>query len=466
MSFFEETPTLLTSDQLTFIGVIATLAVLSVIPNRGRKRRSGLNKGSNLLVDLIAVFIESVDKYLTGAGKERFEEEIENIKTKVLEKNEIIRGYIDQYGVLSLSLRLNLKKIKVLSKMALKGEQVKVMGVRLNLEEKKRRIEAEVELGKLKKNTYIEKNTPVFMSFFTFILCVAVMTIHFLHFNEIVNALFLFLLDIFYTIVLLSSWMVYRHDWLIRDKQISLVFEDTSFWRGDTLPFIIITFAVALIVLGNLLETIVLSIIIVVAKVFFFHIRKKNEYEHYNLGTLALFAVVGIFFAAIIPLMIQYLLIYCVWDSQCLFWIIGERIECWRVAFICLCVINTFILPLLISYYRYEVRITRQLNAIIKLYRRGLRKANRANRKIKRKLEKIESESYLEDEKKNREVQRKINEAINRKRLNGTQENTKIGSFVPDEKKSKDNNEEEKKHKSNLCKKKKKMRKKLKRKGK
>ena len=244
MPFFVENPDLLTSDQVTFIGVIATLAVLSVTYGGRKSRRRG--PGSNLLVDLISAFKLSVDKYMSGTGWDKCKKEIEEIEREIKKDPRIIEfQHIFYEGSSSVNNRVKLSNDSDRSaeiEIILYKQSIKDILDRLNLEKIIRTKKVEEELKLLQSPTSTEQHTPVFMSFYTFILCVAIMLIHFFHFNVVINASFLFLVDVFFSVILFSSWMVYCEDWLIREKKNILFLENPDWNFTDVLPYIVIAF--------------------------------------------------------------------------------------------------------------------------------------------------------------------------------------------------------------------------------
>ncbi len=389
MPFLDNTSMLLTSDQLTFVGVIATLAVLSVTssgqPQQSRRRRlrqsrrNSLFSGSNLLVDLIREFKISVEDFLNNAGIKKNEDDIGKIKTK-------IQGLQQNLQIANPENRESLSKdpkkwekeieIKASYDMDIKG-----LLDSLEIEKTVRIDKVKEDLKALQQPTYIEQYTPVFMSFFTFIFSVAIMSIHFLHFNEFINASLLFLFDAFFMIGLLSSWMLYRHDWLSREKKNNLLENDSWSSRKNYLPAVFVACLVVILITKNVIVTIV-CVVIPVSKLSFAYMRNKYQSEHYNVGNLALFAVVGMFLATVV----SFVLHFFATATLLLYVFVEAHIAYWRTIFVLLCVVNTFILPLLLSYYRYEVKITWQLKAIVRLYRNGYRKAKRASRKIEKEM--------------------------------------------------------------------------------
>lgn len=389
MPFLDITSKLLTSDQLTFIGVIATLAVLSVTssgqPKQSRRRRlrqsrrSSLFGGSNLLVDLIREFKISVEDFLNNAGIKKNENDIGKIKTK-------IQGLQQNLQIANPENRESLSKdpekwkkeseIKASYDMNIKG-----LLDSLEIEKSVRIDKVKEDLKELQQPTYIEQYTPVFMSFFTFIFSVAIMLIHFLHFNEFINASLLFLFDAFFMIGLLSSWMLYRHDWLLREKKNNLLENDN--WSSHKIIFLVVFVAyLSVILIVKIVVVTIGCVVIMASKLSFAYMRNKYQSEHYNVGDLALFAVVGMFLATVV----SFTLYFFASDALLLYVFVEAHIAYWRAIFIILCVVNTFILPLLLSYYRYEVKITWQLKAIVRLYRNGYRKAKRTSRKIEKEI--------------------------------------------------------------------------------
>jgi len=345
---FSEAPTeLLQDDHFAFVGVITTLVVLSVLPS---VRSESNYRFSNFLIDLIKSYKRSINLFYSERIKQ-LTEKIEEVKNKLLnDYNEYI--YISRLSYDNWDNSWD--------KSAFEGESIITAFANLRL-----KIETfnKTETERSEVATEIEENTPAFMSFFTFIISVAVLTIHCLPFHGIFNALVLFFYDVIFSVVSLSSWMYYFVDWKKKDGTNN----DDSIDRITTIicclvVLILLVFSFLLKTSMGVKTTILCIFVIVSAKLIYSFIKRRDQKKHYNHGSMALLALIGMFFSLVFSLVLTYF----EWNETItmgqnrLFFenmeLVTNQIQLWSVFFVLLCVFNAFICPIFIAYYRYEFK--------------------------------------------------------------------------------------------------------------
>ena len=352
---FSESPiNLLQNDHFAFIGVIATLVVLSILPSlrKDRNDRNEHNESlSNLLIDLIKSFKFSIDLVYSEKIR-KLNEEIKEVNDKLIEE------YDKYIGASRKTYQNGNENIESeFDNSTYEREKIKTDFAYLML-----KIEAvhKTEREKSKESTYIEDNTPAFMSFFTFILSVAVMTIHCIPFHKDFNASILFLFDILFLIVSLSSWAYYFLDWIKKSE--TEIKEKNDKWQQIAYLFVLIVLIICFLALKDVRIVMLMIFIAVASMCNYTFIKNMNQKKHYDHGTVALMALIGMFFS-----LIPSLYLGCFEWSNRMNWaqnrlvvienvgFITNHVQWWSIGFVILCVFNAFAFPIFISFIRYEV---------------------------------------------------------------------------------------------------------------
>lgn len=331
------------SDQFTFLGVIATIAVLSVLPSLSKGKEERL---SNFLFDLIRTYKRSIGEYFSKKIVE-LTERLDKIDKDVEEKvSELLRG-----GVPGINKGEDDKLDEIIiAKDRLSRE---VLSLKSEIREAHQK-DSEI----LESPSYIEESTPTFISFFTFILCVVVMTIHCMPLPFDFSVSMLFWLDVLYSIIMLSSWIYYFVDW--KTKNGGDVKSENKVAVKAYLFLLVFLIIVFLLHTDDTVRVIVLILFIIVASIrYYLYIKKKHHEKHYDNGSVAFMAIIGILCAIVFSffafLASNHHDLACVAVMAESLGFVQNNVQSWALVFIMLCVLNQLVLPLLISGFRYEV---------------------------------------------------------------------------------------------------------------
>lgn len=342
MSFFDNDFLLLSSAQQTFLAAIATLVVLC-----------SYKGNSNFLASLNSFF------------KEVFHKDIRH-KIEGLSKQ--------SYGFFAF---MNECKVFLHSSVVSDDDKDRLLDIQFQSDTLKNRFFNKAVEDRIVKSQESfdnqtkandEKQFPLFIAFFTFVIVVAILTIDSLNFNCIVGGFILFLFDYVFLIMTIAGWVEYWKDDVPTDKKIHnprwLLW---IFVLLISIPFLLNT--------SDLMKIVLISISVLFISVFLYNfIIEKCKRDDYNIRAIARFEVFWMaritVFAIVMYFVFQYDFFYKAAPAfvQKRFDIIIDNysfivnnICLWRKLFIVLCVLNAFILPLLLKflYDRKNWRTTR-----------------------------------------------------------------------------------------------------------
>ncbi len=335
-------PQLFLSDQFTFLGVIATIAVLSVLPSLSKGKEERL---SNFLFDLIRTYKRSIG--------EAFSEKIVELTERLDKINEDVGEKVSEF--LKVPTGIIIEKPDDSYRIIIAKDEISSMVLSLKSEIKEAH---QKDSEMLESPSYIEESTPTFISFFTFILCVAIMTIHCMPSPFVFSVSMLFWFDVLYSVIMLSMWIRYFVDWKTKNAgDVKIEKKGVVMVYLVLLAFLIIVF---LIHLDDVVRAFMLIVFIIMASIrYYSYIKKKHQEKHYDNGSVAFMAIIGMSCASVFSFFAFLASNHC--DLACVsamarsLGFVQSHAEFWVVVFIMLCVLNLLILPLLVSGIRYEV---------------------------------------------------------------------------------------------------------------
>jgi len=329
MPFFDNDFQLLSSAQQTFLATIATLVVLCSYKNN-----------SNFLSSLTTIFKDVFHK---------------DIKHKIeWFANSFELSFLDECNIYSHSSVVSEEDRESLIAIQLEADTIRNEFFIKASEDKIKKSQASFD-NQTKLND--EKQFPLLIAFYTFVISVAVLTVDSLNFNRIFGVFVLFLFDFAFLIMTISGWVEYWSDKAFLLHKLKNV---DYFWGIATLLVLVL-----LLCEVPLLVKIFLLIFAVLFYAAFVYciILKKCQGDNYNIRVTAKYVVKRIINAAFIALIVyaafQYDFLYKMApeELQKRFDIIMDNLSfvldglfVWRMMFVILCVLNAFILPLFLKY--------------------------------------------------------------------------------------------------------------------
>lgn len=329
MPFFDNTFLLLSPAQQTFVAAIATLVVLC-----------SYKSSSNFLSSLTNIF------------KDVFHKDIKHKIEWFANSFEI--SFLDECNIYSHSSAVSDEDKASLIAIQLEADTMKNEFFIKASEEK-----VNTTLASFDNQTRLndEKQFPLLIAFYTFVISVAVLTIDSLNFNRIFGVCVLFLFDLAFLIMTLSGWVEYWSDkaFLLHKLKRPKCF----FWIANLLIFGLLLCGTSVYV-----KFILLFIAVLCYSVFVYCIiLKRCQDDNYNIRFTAKYVIERMGIAAIVALIVyiafryDYLYVMAPEWLQKRFDIIMDNLSFvvdsiffWRMMFIVLCVLNAFILPLSLKY--------------------------------------------------------------------------------------------------------------------
>lgn len=329
MLFFDKDFSLLTSSQQTFVAAIATLVVLC-----------SYKSNSNFLSSLTIIF------------KDVFHKDIQN-KIESLKKA-LDFSFLDECNIYSHSTKVDVDDKERLLKIQLKADVIRNDFFNNATEDKIDKSQVNFD-NKTKFND--EKPFPLLMAFFTFVMCVAVLTVDSLNFNHIFSIFILFVFDIVFIVLTMAGWVEYWRD----------EFPSADKINHKTRLFIIAGLFVLCLLMFRMSLYIKIILLVISILLFANHLYQKIirrcKDNTYNIRYIAKYEIKWMCFATIIAGVIfiafQYDFVYIIMPDfiQNIFdnvmdnnLLIINGIFIWRQIFISLCILNAFILPLSLKF--------------------------------------------------------------------------------------------------------------------
>lgn len=196
-------------------------------------------------------------------------------------------------------------------------------------------------------------HTQTLMAFFTFVFCIAILTFDSLCFNRLFSGFLLFLLDFVLCGVAIAAWgdyLMVKPFNITKKHQIAcfllMIVFGGVFLFSNYIVFLILTFIV--------FSSYVLIHIIHKAQKDNYNYRAISKYALYSIGASFLGAVVMYFVVQetflydLAPIKIQEFFTIFVTHLM----LLSNRVNLWRSVFVVVCVLNAFVLPLLLAYLK------------------------------------------------------------------------------------------------------------------
>lgn len=330
MSFFDNTFLLLSPAQQTFVAAIATLVVLC-----------SYKSSSNFLSELTNIFREIIRK---------------DIKRKIEDlRKSLDFSFLEECDIYSHSSKVCATDQKSLLEIQFKADIIRNKFFNNAIAEKVN--SSQVSFDSKTKSDDEKKPFPLLMAFFTFVMCVAVLSIDALNFNSIYSTFVLFLFDFVFLVITLAGWYDYWKDKLP-------LTDDKKNKNWILYSAVAIVLAMFVLKMPLCIEIVLLFIAILCCSWYlYYHITKKRKNDDFNIRYIAKFETKWMAIATIVAWVMYFAFNYSFLYRIMPIWIqsrftvitdnyslIESGIFVWRRLFIILCVLNSFILPLSLKF--------------------------------------------------------------------------------------------------------------------
>lgn len=349
MSFFDQSFSLLANTQ-TFVAAIATLIVLC----------SFRNNAANFIEKLI----ESFDDIFINDIKHN----VSQLSTQSGKHFSFLKDWRVYYNSADEKEKQQLLEIKTESDL-LKVEMYNVSEAdKKKAEEKSKEFEDKQRLPKQRLAL-----TQTLMAFYTFVFCIAMLTFDSLKFNSVFSGFLLFFVDFILCAMTLASWLDY-----LLEKRWTIA----KWYRTGS--FVLVVILGTIYLWSNYVLVLILTLMAFSAFLFV-HIIHKTQKDNYNYRAISKYALYSI----MVSFIGAFILYFAVQDSflydlapvelhnfvtisvpNALF--LSEQINIWRPIFVVLCVLNAFVLPLMLAYVKGRKKSTGIRKDLYKNYKTAL----------------------------------------------------------------------------------------------
>lgn len=342
MPFFNTNFSLLSSAQQTFVAAIATLVVLCSYKNE-----------SNFLSSLTNIFRETIHKDI--------KRKIENIK-KLLKSLDF--SFLAECNIFSHSTEVDKEDKERLIKIKLDADVIKNKFLNdVSQDESLKKFDDRI------KAKDEGKPFPLLIAFFTFVMCVAVLSIDALTFNNVFATFILFLFDLIFLVLTIAGWCDY---WIDNPQSTDNAegkkrsADNAKSKKRKLMLFVALALILAAFVFKTSVCTKILFFIIAIllsSWYLHYYITARRQNDDFDIRYIAKYEIKWMGIATILALIIYFALCYDVLYQVMPNWIqrhftvitdnfslIENNIFAWQRFFIVLCVCNAFILPFLLKF--------------------------------------------------------------------------------------------------------------------